>query len=384
MFNRVYFASRAGRAVRIWLAASFCVLSLGTGAAGAVDDAAPLYYRAAWVFEIPSVPRLAAGGGNSSAAARRRFLDETAEIELMLQRAAAARRCDWGLEPPEHDSALYGTAGLMSRLMGLARVSVRRFEFRSLASGEPLKGDGELTASLGIARWLAGNPPLLVSISTRMGIVQITLRAAAENAGNMASKGKGHFERLIATDPRLWKCDLASAITNELEYCAARLAALSAEQGLTKQQVVDGLAELNLCPIPQPLASKPAGEIVSAAGLTLRKMGSIAPAYGSGSYPRVKEAVDAWKSGVDTPIPVAAWLEVFRSAWGKCRRTQIMHDMFLEGLSSIRADGTVDEAALRRTTARYSVKRGVHAFVLKARHAPPGPDVTLEFGRLGR
>ena len=211
--------------MRIWFAASFFVFSLGTVAAGAVGNAASLYYRATWVFEDPSVPKLAVGGGNPTAAARRRFLHETAEAELMLEEAARARRCDWGLNAPEHGSDLYGTAGLMSRLMGLARVSVRRFEFRSLEHGGPLKGDGELAASPGIARWPAGNPPLFVSLSTRVGIVQVTLRATAENAGNMARAGKGHFERLVATDSGPWKCDLASTIrtAGEMNGSAVRL-----------------------------------------------------------------------------------------------------------------------------------------------------------------
>ncbi len=384
MFRRLHLASRADATLRIRLVASFFVLSLATAGAGAVSNAALLYYRGTWVLEDPSVSKLVAGGGNPTAAARRRFLHETAEVEFMLEEGARARRCDWGLDAPGHDTGLYGTVGLESRLMGLARVSVRRFEFRSLENGGPLKGDGELTASLGIARWLAGNPPLLLSLATRMAIVQTTLLAAAGNAGNMARASKGHFERLVAADSGPWKCDLPSTITNELEYCAARLAALSAEPGLTKQRVVDRLAELNLFPIPQALASRSVGEILSAAGLTLRRLRSVAPIYDSRSYPQLKEAVDAWKSDVDTPIPAAKWLEVFRSVWGKCRRTQTMRNMFLEGLGAVKADGTVDEAALRRVAARYSVKRSGHGFVLKARHAPLGPDVTLEFGRLGR
>ncbi len=384
MFRRLHLASRADATLPIRLVASFFAFGLATAGADAVSNAALLYYRGTWVLEDPSVSKLAAGGGNPTADARRRFLHETAEVEFMLEEAARARRCDWGLDAPGHDTGLYGTVGLESRLMGLARVSVRRFEFRSLENGGPLKGDGELTASLGIARWLAGNPPLLLSLATRMAIVQTTLVAAAGNAGNMARAGKGHLYRLVAADFGPWKCDLPSTITIELEYCTARLAALSAEPGLTKQRVVDRLGELNLFPIPQALASRSVGEILSAAGVTLRKLRSVAPVYDSRSYPRLKEAVDAWKSDVDTPIPAAKWLEVFRSVWGKCRRTQTMRDMFLEGLGAVKADGTVDEAALRRVAARYSVKRGGHGFVLKARHAPPGPDVTLEFGRLGR
>jgi hypothetical protein len=367
---------------QLWVKRLLIILGLVVSARAQPQNAALLYYRAFWITENSNILALASSKTELTPDQRRQFMNDTEYIGFLMRKAGTLPDCDWGFS--ETNASPFGVLGVISRANGLSKIAVQRFVF----SGELRRPQDspviDLLASFDLSRHLSESLAILISLNAEAGIVQHALLQTAANIGGLSAAERNTVANSIRDSPQFFPWNLPAAISNQISLARNELQSAEGAANHSKDHLIQVLSEHNLV-LPDAASTDTEGAILAKAQVTLQRMGQIADLYALTDVPysTLKSRLSSRMKAIDFPIPIATWIEVFDSSWKKGRRTLILRDLFLTGLTAIDPNGVVSEDRLSQLPEGLTVKREGDGFSISS-NTTTELAASIRFGRLRR